>query len=191
MSIFNLPSRQDVAFVVYKLDNNHGNPFALWKEMGSPVFPSDGQFNALRLQQEPVRSLGPRILSSDILNLLLTLPLPGISLLHVCAKTVSPPLKVEGVRLISVSSYEVLVTWKDVQSRCILSFEVLYSVKSPRGPFKQVNEVDIIFTSFHHLLSQEDQSYFSRLVFHCSSGLLGTAQPKFIANRNQQDKIIM
>lgn len=44
--------------------------------------------------QEPVRSLGPRILSSDMLNLLLTLPLPGISLLHVCAKTVSPPPKV-------------------------------------------------------------------------------------------------
>ena len=55
MSIFNLPSRQDVAFVVYKLDNNHGNPFALWKEMGSPVFPSDGQFNALRLQQVTIK----------------------------------------------------------------------------------------------------------------------------------------
>ena len=38
--------------------------------------------------------------------------------------------------------------------RCILSFEVLYSVKSSLGPFKRVNEVDIIFTSFHHLLGQ-------------------------------------
>ena len=38
--------------------------------------------------------------------------------------------------------------------RCILSFEVLYSVKSPRGPYKRVNKVDIIFTSFHHVLDQ-------------------------------------
>ena len=51
VSVVNLPSRQDVAFVVYKLDNDNGNPFRLWKEMGSPVFPSDNQFNKLRLHQ--------------------------------------------------------------------------------------------------------------------------------------------
>lgn len=44
--------------------------------------------------QEPVRSLGPSIASSDTLNIFLTLPLPGISLLHICAKPVSPPQKV-------------------------------------------------------------------------------------------------
>ena len=44
--------------------------------------------------QEPVRSLGPRIPSSDMLDIFLTLPLPGISLLHVCAKPMSPPQKV-------------------------------------------------------------------------------------------------
>lgn len=54
ISVVNLPSRQDVAFVVYKLDNDNGNPFRLWKEMGSPVFPSDDQFNELRLHQVTV-----------------------------------------------------------------------------------------------------------------------------------------
>ena len=38
--------------------------------------------------------------------------------------------------------------------RCILSFEVFYSCKSAHGPFKRVNEVDIIFTSYHHTLSE-------------------------------------
>ena len=51
MSIVNLPTRQDVVFVVYKLDNSHGSPFQVWKKMGSPVFPSDDQFNELRLHQ--------------------------------------------------------------------------------------------------------------------------------------------
>jgi len=51
ISVVNLPSRQDVAFVVYRLDNDNGNPFGLWKEMGSPVFPSDDQFSELRLHQ--------------------------------------------------------------------------------------------------------------------------------------------
>lgn len=51
VSAVNFPLRQDVAFVVYKLDNDSGNPYRLWKEMGSPVFPSDEQLNALRLHQ--------------------------------------------------------------------------------------------------------------------------------------------
>ena len=38
--------------------------------------------------------------------------------------------------------------------RCITTFEVLYSEKSPGGPFKRVNEIDVIFTSFHHMMSQ-------------------------------------
>lgn len=160
MSIANLPLRKELAFVVYSLDNGHGSPFQVWQQMGSPVFPTDDQFKELRLHQEPVRTVGPTILSShQHLNHLLMLPLPGISMVHICAKTISFPSKVEGVKLITVSSYEQLVTWKDVQSRCILSFEVLYSVKSPLGPFKRVNEVDIIFTSFHHVLSQEVRSF--------------------------------
>ncbi|XP_058972309.1 alpha-L-iduronidase-like isoform X3 [Pocillopora verrucosa] len=116
------------------------------------------QMNHSHPRKEPIRSLGPSIVSSSTLNLHLTLPLPGVSLLHVCAKTVSAPPKVEGVRLISVSPYEVLVVWKDVPSRCITTFEVLYSEKSPGGPFKRVNEIDVIFTSFHHMMSQADRN---------------------------------
>lgn len=54
VSVVNLPLRQDVAFVVYKLDNDNGNPYRVWKDMASPVFPSDDQFNALRLHQVTV-----------------------------------------------------------------------------------------------------------------------------------------
>lgn len=159
VSVVNLPVKEDLVFVVYKLDNAHGNPYQLWKEVGSPVFPSDDQFNELRRHQEPVRTIGPSSLSSNPFNISLNVPLPGISLMHVCAKTTAPPPKVVGIRLITVSSYEVLVTWTDVPSRCIRSFEVLYSVKSSHGPFNRVNEIDIIFTSFHHVLSQDNRRH--------------------------------
>ena len=42
--------------------------------------------------------------------------------------------------------------------RCITTFEVLYSEKSPGGPFKRVNEIDVIFTSFHHMMSQGNKT---------------------------------
>ena len=45
-----------------------------------------------------------------------------------------------------------------LSSRCILTFEVLFSIKSAKGPFKRVNEVDIIFTSYHHTLSEGQKS---------------------------------
>ena len=51
LTVLNLPSRQNVTCVVYKLDNEHGNPFLIWKKMGSPVFPTDEQFSVLRLHQ--------------------------------------------------------------------------------------------------------------------------------------------
>jgi len=51
ISIVNLPLRQDLVFVVYKLDNSHGSPFQVWQQMGSPVFPTDDQFKQLRLHQ--------------------------------------------------------------------------------------------------------------------------------------------
>ena len=51
VSVVNLPVKEDLVFVVYKLDNARGNPYQLWKEMGSPAFPSDDQFNELRRHQ--------------------------------------------------------------------------------------------------------------------------------------------
>ncbi|XP_067043099.1 alpha-L-iduronidase-like isoform X1 [Acropora muricata] len=156
ITVVNLPLLKEMIFVVYSLDNENGNPYQLWKHMGSPVFPKDDQLRELRLHQEPVRTTGPTALPSQSqFNLSMMLPLPGIKLIHICAKSISSPSQVEGVRLIVVSSYEVLVTWRDVQSRCILTFEVLFSIKSAKGPFKRVNEVDVIFTSYHHTLSED------------------------------------
>ncbi|XP_044184138.1 alpha-L-iduronidase-like isoform X2 [Acropora millepora] len=156
ITVVNLPLLKEMIFVVYSLDNENGNPYQLWKHMGSPVFPTDDQLRELRLHQEPVITTGPTALPSQSqFNLSMILPLPGIKLIHICAKSNSSPSQVEGVRLIVVSSYEVLVTWRDVQSRCILTFEVLFSIKSAKGPFKRVNEVDVIFTSYHHTLSED------------------------------------
>ena len=68
ISVVNLPSRQDMAFVVYKLDNDNGNPFRLWKEIGSPVFPSDDQLSELRLHQVMVTRFIRFLTSSSLLH---------------------------------------------------------------------------------------------------------------------------
>lgn len=45
--------------------------------------------------QEPVRTIGPTALSSQSLfNLSMMLPLPGIKVIHICAKSISSPSQV-------------------------------------------------------------------------------------------------
>ena len=68
LSVVNLPSRQDMAFIVYKLDNDNGSPFRLWKEMGSPVFPSDDQLSELRLHQVIVTCFISFLSTSSLLH---------------------------------------------------------------------------------------------------------------------------
>jgi len=95
ITVVNLPLLKEMIFVVYSLDNENGNPYQLWKHMGSPVFPTDDQLRELRLHQEPVRTTGPTALSSQSqFNLSMMLPLPGIKLIHICAKSISSPSQV-------------------------------------------------------------------------------------------------
>ena len=51
LSVHDLPLRQDLRYVLYKVDNTNGNPNSVWKDMGSPVFPTDEQFQELRKHQ--------------------------------------------------------------------------------------------------------------------------------------------
>ena len=51
ITVVNLPLLKEMIFVVYSLDNENGNPYQLWKHMGSPVFPTDDQLRELRLHQ--------------------------------------------------------------------------------------------------------------------------------------------
>lgn len=54
LSVHDLPLRQDLRYVLYKVDNTNGNPNGVWKDMGSPVFPTDEQFQELRKHQASV-----------------------------------------------------------------------------------------------------------------------------------------
>ena len=51
LSISGIPVAKEVLYVMYKIDNDHGNPYGTWKKMKSPVFPTEKQFRELRLNQ--------------------------------------------------------------------------------------------------------------------------------------------
>ncbi|KAK3717330.1 hypothetical protein QZH41_011573, partial [Actinostola sp. cb2023] len=98
VNVIGIPVAKDILYVIYQIDNYHGNPYEIWRKMKSPVFPTEDQFHKLRSHQDPVRTVGPLSLPPDvdygIVSFKLQIPLPGVALLHLCSKPLTPPQKV-------------------------------------------------------------------------------------------------
>ncbi|KAJ8005777.1 hypothetical protein DPEC_G00121410 [Dallia pectoralis] len=137
-----------LVYMTFYLDNNVTNPYQLWKNMGSPDYPSAEQFRQLRNMEEPQVD-GPLPFPAEgVLTLQAKLSVPSVLLIHVCAQAKAPPGQVTGLRFLRVTKGQVLIVWKDhcVNSKCIRTFEVEFS-KDQRD-FHRVNTLNTIFTSF-------------------------------------------
>ncbi|XP_063963644.1 alpha-L-iduronidase-like isoform X2 [Lytechinus pictus] len=140
----------ELVYVEYLLDNTHGNPAAFWRKYGSPVYPTRKQFKEMRDNQEPVRIAGPETFTPPEMTFNISLNKPGVSLIHVCAKSSLAPEKVTGLRLHQYTASDVLVIWDDsnITTRCILTYDVEHSSTGSEGSYQRINSVDLIFTAF-------------------------------------------
>lgn len=134
----------------YALDNVRGSANHVWEQFGRPIYPSEPQWQAMRDGMEVPQLSGFPANWSATYNL--TLQLPGVVLLHACAKpTQAPPMPVN-VRLHVTTSRtpaEVLVFWDEVSGHRCVSYEVLYSSPSAPTPIR-VNNQPTIFRAFLH-----------------------------------------
>jgi len=150
-----LPFKQ-ATFAHYRIDKQHTNPEEVWVEMGKPASPTATQFEKMRAVQELAMLDEPREVRAKDgkLTLEFDLPMPGVSLVLLSAKPGEAPGAVTGLRAEQSPSLlgkeEVLLAWRDVDSRFLRTYEVLYSA-SPSGPFKRVNESDLLCTAFLHV----------------------------------------
>ncbi|XP_030841908.1 alpha-L-iduronidase-like [Strongylocentrotus purpuratus] len=147
----------DLVYVEYLLDNAHGNPSAFWRKYDSPVYPTRQQFKEMRQNQEPVRIVGPQTFTPPSMTFSISLNKPGVILIHICARSASPPEKVTGLHLHQYTPSDVLVIWDDsnITTRCILTYEAEYSSTGSEGTYKRINAVDLIFTAFVYSPDQE------------------------------------
>ncbi|XP_078455383.1 alpha-L-iduronidase isoform X2 [Lampetra planeri] len=145
-----LQQRRQLVYVGYQLDNKKTNPYALWKAMGSPPFPSPKQFRLLRELEDPVVTSPLPVLGVGPLRLTLALPQPSVYLLHVCAKPQGVPCQVAGLRVMPLTKGQALVVWDDggACSRCLKTFEVEFSPTGER--YARIHVKDGIFTLAVH-----------------------------------------
>ncbi|XP_066473945.1 alpha-L-iduronidase isoform X1 [Tiliqua scincoides] len=129
INVTNYPAHQDLLYMTYYLDNHLTNPYLQWKKLGAPDFPSLKQLQQIRDAEDPVVK-GPFLLPKEgSLMLKEQLPVPAVFLIHICARPLSAPDQVSGVRLIGLTKGQVVVVWEDscVNSKCLKKFEVVYS----------------------------------------------------------------
>ena len=141
----------------FQIDDGHGNPRATWSSFGGAAnpYPTPAQFVALRASAElsllasgPVTPapIGPDGHDAG-LNLSVTLPQPGVALLHICLLKTdalpAPPAKVGQVLLRATPTKApptTFVRWAPASARCLAGYDVVAapSTAGPAGPYTSV-----------------------------------------------------
>jgi len=143
------------ALAHYRIDEAHGDPFAVWENMGAPDLPSAEQYGELRRHGELTLLEPPRDVRTEGggLELAFTLPLPAVSLLVLSRKPGVPPGRPQGLRAERYGGLtereNVLLVWRGPDSRVIHTFEVLFA-PSEAGSFARLGDVDLLCTAFLH-----------------------------------------
>ncbi|XP_059165895.1 alpha-L-iduronidase-like isoform X2 [Physella acuta] len=147
------PDAISLKMMIYIVYNGGSNPYDVWAGVFNKTdFPTLKQFAWLREEEvpsgaiydvPPVKGFVPIPPRFQVLE-------PHVILFHVCAQPLSPPEKVTGVRFINVTAGQVMVVWTDanIQTKCLLTYEVQLSQAGPQGPYTQVNTVKNINTIF-------------------------------------------
>ncbi len=153
----------------YRIDKAHGDPFTVWEAMGAPDHPTPEQYTEMRRQQELHQMGAPhqvRIIEG-LLTTSFDLVLPSVVLVLLTADPQIRPEKVTGLRAERFEGMtgegEVLLTWHGVSARTLQTYEVLYAA-TVAGPFKRVNEADLLDSVFVHTPADEHGVYWVRAV---------------------------
>ena len=148
------PLPAGAAVRMYRLDQMHGNPAALFdaSDPETNPYPTAATLAAMRRASElPAMNVVLKLPSIGGSVLSVHLPQPSIVLLHVCeTKTAAPLAPPAGLVLRTTTTpAQVFVKWTDVASRCVKTFELSYSATAA-GAFARVNADDSIFSAFVH-----------------------------------------
>uniref|UniRef100_A0A7N9AUL9 Alpha-L-iduronidase n=1 Tax=Mastacembelus armatus TaxID=205130 RepID=A0A7N9AUL9_9TELE len=147
-----------VVYVTYYMDNNVTNPHQLWRDMGSPDYPTAEQFRRLRSVQDPHVNGPWDVPAGDTLTLKAKLSVPSVLLIHVCAQPKAVPGQV--CNILNAALNTCIRMLKCICSmhestfsftflcicRCIKTYEVEFSTDHEN--FSRINTQDTIFTSY-------------------------------------------
>jgi L-iduronidase len=146
---------QEAALAHYRIDEEHGDPFAAWEKAGALPEPTVDSVRAMRekeglAQCDDVRLV---VLQDGKLEASFELPMPGVSLVLLSRKPESPPGTVRGLRAERYrgtgGTVDVMLLWQCPDPRFVRTYEVL-AEDGGDETFSRLNTVDILCASFLH-----------------------------------------
>ncbi len=148
--IENLPFEDGLA-AAYRIDANHGDIYALWKEIGAPDSPDAEQLKKLRAAQELTKAEQPRPFSGNIYETTLSLPEPGVHLILLSADPGAKPkpperLKAQRFEGIIEGHDDILLTWQ-IPGRAVATHEIEWA-GSAEGPWVSITAPPLIAGSY-------------------------------------------
>lgn len=124
----------------YRIDEAHGDPYALWEEAGAPALPEAGLLAAMRARAELELLEEPRSVDIEAGRLVVTfaLPLQAASLLVLLPEPAAlPDLVVSGLRaqvFDGLHGREWLLRWEALPTRGLRTYQISRA-DAPQEPF--------------------------------------------------------
>lgn len=164
----------NVTVAHWRLDEAYGNPHAVWLKQGSPSWPSTAQLAAMAQVEEAAllscTSVAPvptnlgntyrhgqmHAVGSMVVDINITMPLPAVSLLQICARpSQGPPTVALAPLLLQKRLGATVVFWRPIPAAAgggvVRTYTVQYSTSGPNGSFEPVNNAsDMISTAWIH-----------------------------------------
>ncbi|XP_069948800.1 alpha-L-iduronidase isoform X1 [Cherax quadricarinatus] len=157
---------EELFVVSYQLGLGQLGPYQAWLDLGRPQEPTRHQLAYMRSFEGADRS-GPHkvLVTRPNLSWWVRLTLPDVRVIHVCQRLTVTPGQVVGVRTLSVTSADVLLTWSDARlnTRCVLKYEVERSLAGRAGPYIGL---------YHHQVT-DNNFWYSLPVLHGSRTVQG------------------
>lgn len=134
----------------YRIDEDRGDPYALWEAAGAPASPTPDLLEAMRARQELELLEAPRGVEPQDgqLDLSFDLPLHAASLLLLLPEPAQPQaLEITGLRAEPFAGLygdgEWLLRWNPLPTRALRTYQVLRA-DSPAGPFAPLAAPDLL-----------------------------------------------
>ena len=167
LTVENIPFSEGIVSH-YRIDETHGNPFSVWEKMGAPDIPDPEQLKKIRNNQELtlLEDIKNIRISNHRLNFEFELPLPGVSLIKINKKSDKKPEKIKDLtarkyRGLYEDQQEVLLTWEEVKSPELQTYEVFCSDKG--NNYKKINQTNFLDSCFIQLRNKKTEEAFYKV----------------------------
>ncbi|NRA47567.1 MAG: hypothetical protein HRU12_00410 [Phaeodactylibacter sp.] len=137
--------------IQYQIDDNHGNPFQTWLDLGSPEDPAQSQIKAIQAKEDPVLTINEQVEIEGDFAFEYAYETAGVTLtMLVKDPNKAPPSALEAQSFNGLhNDLMTMLNWDQEEEAYIKSYDVFYS-EAENGKYQKVNHYDVFELGFLH-----------------------------------------